>query len=288
MRTQFPAFEEHLRARQLSPSTIKTYLAELQRFAAYLDESGDTLAGLTLQQATRYLAREGRSSGTTLRARVILAQFLAWGGHTLAGALGQLRIARAPRPAPGFLTGDEERALRLSLKARADQRHQARDRVILCLLLDTGMRVAELVGLQVGDVDLEAKTLRLAAKGGKRPQKFITRECRQLLQPLVRGKAKEDPVFQSAGGHAITDRQVRRILNHWASLTGITKDVHPHLLRHTFATSLLQQTGNLRLVQLALDHESPKTTAIYAHVVDGELQSAMEKRGEIKLAELAY
>jgi site-specific recombinase XerD len=72
---------------------------------------------------------------------------------------------------------------------------------------------------------------------------------------------------------------VRRIVQAWCDLAGIGKSVHPHSLRHTFATSLLGKTGNLRLVQKALDHESPQTTAIYAHVVDGELQAAIERRG---------
>ncbi|MDP2359726.1 MAG: tyrosine-type recombinase/integrase [bacterium] len=73
-------------------------------------------------------------------------------------------------------------------------------------------------------------------------------------------------------------RHIRRLLDARALRAGIERPIHPHALRHTFATSLLKKTGNLRLVQLALDHESPKTTAIYAHVADEELRSAIEGR----------
>jgi integrase/recombinase XerD len=95
---------------------------------------------------------------------------------------------------------------------------------------------------------------------------------------LVAGRSADAPLFQSRSGDPVSDRHIRRLLNLWAGLAEIMRPVHPHLLRHTFATSLLKKTGNLRLVQVALDHESPKTTAIYAHVADEELRAAIEGR----------
>ncbi len=172
----------------------------------------------------------------------------------------------------------EERALRKALKARTDVKSHSRDRALFCLMLDTGIRISEAAGLTVGDVELNEKLIRLVTKGGKHRTRFLPVETRDHLKPLVAGRSVDAPLFQSQSGEPISDRHIRRLLDQWAVLAGITRPVHPHLLRHTFATSLLKKTGNLRLVQLALDHESPKTTAIYAHVADEELRAAIEGR----------
>jgi len=212
---------------------------------------------------------------------VVLRQFFSWAGHPVASFLAGMKGPRIVRPVPEFLTTSEEKILRKTLKDRIDQRHQLRDRCLVVLLLDTGIRVSEAVGLDHSDVDLESKRVRLLAKGGKIRSKFLSADLRSIfgmhLAQFPPGK-KQGPVFLSSRGKRLSDRQVRRIVSRWCELAGITKAVHPHTLRHTFATSLLAKNGNLRLVQKALDHESPNTTAIYTHVVDDELEAAIEER----------
>lgn len=278
MRSHIPSFEEFLRARHVAPGTLAPYLYEIRGLAQSIEDDGGTLERLTLQQVTQYLVREGRSTGTARRARSAILQFLQWAGHPVAQELARVRMPRVHAPAPDYLSEKEETALRRTLKARVDQRHQARDRALLALMLDTGLRVGEVVQLRVGDVDLDKKLVRILGKGGKQRARFLPSEARDLLSKTVAGRSGDAPVFISQVGQPLCDRQVRRILTHWAALAGITRPVHPHLLRHTFATSLLKQTGNLRLVQLALDHESPRTTAVYAHVADEDLQAAIESR----------
>ncbi|MDP2361621.1 MAG: tyrosine-type recombinase/integrase [bacterium] len=278
MRSQIPAFAEHLAARQLALGTITPYLSELRRFAAFLEAEGVAFDGLSITQATRYFVREGRSSLTTRRALTILNQFLTWAKHPLAPELGAIRLPRAHQAAPDYLSEVEEKALRKALKARTDVRDQPRDRALFCLLLDTGIRISEAAGLTVGDVELDEKTIRLVTKGDKRRVRFLPVETRDLLRPLMAGQPAESAVFRTRTGRAVSDRHIRRLLDSWAKAAGIERFIHPHALRHTFATSLLKKTGNLRLVQLALDHESPKTTAIYAHVADEELRAAIEGR----------
>ena len=280
MRDLIPRFAEHLQARQLAANTRTPYLAELHRLAGALEDDGQSsaLADLTLDRITRYFAREGRSSQTQRRARTVVYQFLSWARHPLAPEVGALRPPRAHAAAPDYLGEAEERALRKALKARTDVKSQPRDRALFCLLLDTGLRVAEAAGLRVGDVELDEKCIRVVAKGGKLRTRFLPVETRDLLKPLVARQPADAPLFRTTTGQAICDRHIRRLLDQWAARAGITRPVHPHLLRHTFATSLLRKTGNLRLVQLALDHESPKTTAVYAHVADEELRAAIESR----------
>jgi site-specific recombinase XerD len=278
MQTRIPAFAEHLQARQLAPGTQTPYLTEVRRLAVYLDEEGLSLDGLTLQQVTRYLAREGRASGTTRRALTILHQFLVWAKHPLAAELGAIRLPRAHAPSPDYLSEVEEKTLRKALKGRTDLKSQSRDRALFCLMLDTGIRISEAAHLCVGDVELDEKLIRLVTKGGKHRTRFLPVETRDLLKLLVTGRSASAPLFRTRAGQAICARHIRRLLDTWARTAGINRSVHPHLLRHTFATSLLKKTGNLRLVQLALDHESPKTTAMYAHVADEELRAAIEGR----------
>ena len=280
MRSHIPAFDEHLMARQLAPSTRAPYLAELRRLAAALEAEGPSsdLADLTLERVTRSFAREERARASRRRALTVLAQFLAWARHPLAAEVATIRLPRAHAPAPDYLGEAEERALRKALKARTDVKHQARDRALFCLLLDTGIRVSEAAALCVEDVELDEKLIRVKGKGGKQRTRFLPVETRDLLRPLVARQAGEAPLFRTSAGQPVTDRHMRRLLDQWAARAGIARPVHPHLLRHTFATSLLKKTGNLRLVQLALDHESPKTTAVYAHVADEELRAAIEGR----------
>lgn len=291
MHDQIDRFRDSLQARRLSPGTVRPYSSELHRLADYLETQGVLLDDVTQHHVTRYAARSDCASATANRQLVVFRQFFAWLGHPVARSLSGLRAPRVERPVPEFLTADEEKRLRKTLQVRSDQRHQGRDRTLLCLLLDTGLRVAEAVGLSVGDLNLAGKRLTVLAKGRKRRAKFLTAETRELLASLVDGRPAKAPVFVSGQGRRLCDRQVRRIVENWARLAGIDKPVHPHTLRHTFATSLLARTGNLRLVQRALDHESPQTTAIYAHVVDDELQAAMEARSEagptIRTADLA-
>ena len=278
MHTKIPAFAEHLHARRLAPGTQTPYLSELKRLATFMDAEGVRLEALSLQQVTRYFALPGRSSLTTRRAMTVLNQFLFWAGHPLAAVLGTLRLPKVHTATPDYLSEIEEKALRKALKTRTDVRSRARDRALFCLMLDTGIRISEATHLTVGDVELDEKLIRLVTKGNKHRTRFLPVETRDLLKPLVVGKKAQAPLFQTRQGHALCDRHIRRLLTTWAGLAGITRPVHPHLLRHTFATSLLRKTGNLRLVQLALDHESPKTTAIYAHVADEELRAAVEGR----------
>ncbi len=281
MHTTIIQFIESLQARHLSENSSRTYRSELMRLADFLDKEGILLGGVTQHHLTRYIARHGNANSTANRQLVILRQFFRWNQHPCGDFLAQMKGPRVTRQVPEFLNNSEEKLLRKTLKDRTDQRHQQRDRALICLILNTGVRVSEAVGLDVTDVDLESKRIKLLAKGGKNRNKFLSADVRTQLGSLFASYSEiemQGPVFLSSRKLRLSDRQVRRIVSRWCQLAGIDKDVHPHTLRHTFATSLLAKNGNLRLVQKALDHENPQTTAIYTHVVDDELQAAIESR----------
>lgn len=278
MDIQPAAFLEHLRDQGLAASSQRVYQAELTRLFQQLDEAGLAFESVQAGGLLHLVAAGGRAAVTRRRAQGVVGRFLAFAGHPAAVDFARLKRPKAPLPTPDCLSEAEERALRRTLAKRVDVRGQARDQALFCLLLDTGLRVAEAAALTVGDVDLCGRRVRIAAKGGKKRSRFVPGATRDFLAGTIAGRAAIEPLFSTAAGRALTDRQIRRRLDQWAERAGLARPVHPHLLRHTFATSLLRKTGNLRLVQLALDHESPKTTAIYAQVADTELEAAIEGR----------
>ncbi len=272
------AFLIHLADQGLSDSSLKAYRTELERQERLLAGMGLSWQSAGAPALLHAVAAGGRAAVTRRRAQHLIGRYLAFAGLPQLSDWKSLPAPRAVRPTPNALAESEEKALRRTLAKRVDQPRQARDRALIYLLLDTGLRVSEAAALRVGDVDVEGRRVRVRGKGGKTRPRFVPAETRDLLGKQMGTRGLGEPLFPTAAGTALTDRQIRRLLTRWAALAGIARPVHPHLLRHTFATSLLKKTGNLRLVQRALDHESPTTTAIYAHVADDELQTAIESR----------
>jgi integrase/recombinase XerC len=151
---------------------------------------------------------------------------------------------------------------------------ELRDRAILELLYATGLRVSELVSLDWSDLDLEGRFLRVVGKGGKeRMVPFGRLACESLTAWLarwdeVRGRsvAEDDAVYLNKDGGRLSDRSVRRILDRYGSEAALAGGVHPHALRHTFATHLLEGGADLRSIQELLGHSSLSTTQKYTHL----------------------
>jgi integrase/recombinase XerC len=225
-----------------------------------------------------------RSAASLHRLKAAVKAFFAWARDTgiVAEDLARgVRLKRLPRKPPSFLTQAEKRKLLKELKGRntpADRR----DRVIFELLLGTGIRLGELVGLDLDDVDLDAKHLRVRAKGNICQVKFLKSDLRSLLRAWLNERRRMAPdgaraLFLSNRGTRITPRQVARRLDGWLARAGIGKRLSPHGLRHTFATHLYDATSDLLVVQRALGHRDIATTEIYTHLVDGRLEEALER-----------
>jgi integrase/recombinase XerC len=181
--------------------------------------------------------------------------------------------------ADGDGTGDGTSAMpatRSSGPAALTSALALRDRAVLELLYASGLRVGELVGLDWGAMDLAARVLRVRGKGGKermvpfgRPAATALREW-LLVWESVRAAAPSvaggEPVFLNHRGGRLSDRSVRRVLDRWIEHTALARGVHPHTLRHTFATHLLEGGADLRAIQELLGHSSLSTTQKYTHV----------------------
>ena len=158
-----------------------------------------------------------------------------------------------------------------------------RNKMMIKLMLDAGLRLAEVIDLKWGDVNLQTGEIKIeSSKNDKERIVWLNQETLEKLQVWRRrqGDALEedvDLVFTTGKGNKLDPRNVRSMVTNYAEKAGITdKNVSPHTFRHTFATDLYRRTKNLRLVQKALGHSSISTTQIYTHIVDEEMEDAMK------------
>ncbi len=199
------------------------------------------------------------------------------------------------RRLPSFLTIDEMKRLLETPNLATPQGR--RDRAFLELLYASGLRVSELANLNLGQVDLDTREIRVWGKGSKERMVLMGEPAASALtaylkqgRPELLGSKKNSALFLNHYGGRLTERSVQSILQEYANIAGIGKRVHPHMLRHTFATHLLDGGADLRVVQELLGHASLSSTQIYTHVSKSQAKKvylsahpmAQEKNNELK------
>ena len=284
-------FEHHLAAeRDLSEHSVRAYLTDLAALANHATRMGlSSPADLTLRSLRSYLANQqtlGRARTTLARRATSARAFTAWLHRTGrasedAGAL--LAIPKAHRELPVALSHADIRGL-LDATAAAitdDGVVGLRDLAILELLYATGIRVSELTGLDLDDLDSERRVVRVFGKGRKEravpygaPAAVAVRTWIDHGRPGLRSEASGAALFLGARGGRIDPRTVRRVVHERLAVVEGATDVGPHGLRHTAATHLLEGGADLRSVQEILGHASLGTTQIYTHVSNERLRAA--------------
>ena len=289
------AFARRLAAEGRSPNTISAYLRDLRQLTSVLLERHP---GLTLGRVTSALLDEAltspalvnsaagtpRSPASLHRFKAAVRSFFAWAeetGQVAENPARSVTLRRLPRTTPSFLTEAEKRRLLKKLRGRSSKIAR-RDRVIMELFLGTGIRLQELVDLDVDDVDLDAKHLRVRAKGGVPQVKFLKSTLRSLLRIYLNERRRQgngdcSALFLSNRGSRLSPGQVANRVKYWLGKARIDKSLSPHGLRHTFATHLYSRTGDILVVKRALGHRDLSTTEIYTHLVDDALEEAIER-----------
>jgi integrase/recombinase XerC len=285
MRRLIHRFLEHLQGeRQLSPQTLRAYEHDLVTFHEFLarDFLGkepeavrpQDVDALAVRSFLAALTRQGlgkRSQGRALSAVRSLFRFACLEGVLAANPAQGVKTPKVPKTLPRHLRPGEVEDL---IEAPAgDEPLQRRDRAILELLYAAGLRVSELVGLDWKDVDLSARVLRVMGKGSKermvpfgRPAADALRRWLEVWESVRDPMGDGDPVFLNRAGGRLTDRSVRRVIDRWVDAAAVARGVHPHTLRHTFATHLLENGADLRAIQELLGHSSLSTTQKYTHL----------------------
>ncbi|HEY7377769.1 MAG TPA: tyrosine recombinase XerC [Steroidobacteraceae bacterium] len=270
------AFIRHLRTeRRLSALTASSYERDLAALVAYCDAQkvGDWKS-LDAQHVRVFAAREharGLSPRSIQRQISAIRTFLRYLIREGALSSNPALEARAPKAAkrlPHTLDADQMTKL---LDFRTAEGIGVRDKAMMELLYSSGLRLQELISLDLTDLDLADRTLRVTGKGNKERVLPIGRFAADAIRAWMKERAAladvdEAAVFVGRNGRRIGARAVQLRIDHWARRSGIGVKTHPHLFRHSFATHLLESSGNLRGVQELLGHANISTTQVYTHL----------------------
>jgi len=269
-------FLSHLaHERRISPHTIAAYRRDLQNLARFCGQR--KIAGwnaLDNAQIRAFAAAEHagglapRSIQRRLSAVRTFFEFLQREGCSKLNPALEVRAPKAKKRLPATLDADQMGRL---LAFRVQDSLSARDKAIMELFYSSGLRLAELVGLDLPAIDLADRTVRVEGKGSKTRILPIGRFAIDALKNwLIERRAlikdAENAVFLSRGGRRLSVRSVQLRVEGWARRQGLGLHVHPHMFRHSFATHLLESSGDLRGVQELLGHADIGTTQIYTHL----------------------
>lgn len=286
------AFERHLRAeRGLSEHTVRAYLTDLRDLAGYLVATDATVEAATLADLRGWLAGQARSGAarSSVGRRAAAARtFFRWAAQTGRVEVDpslRLTAPRRNRTLPGVLKAGEAGALMDVASMASDDGDplSTRDRAVVELLYASGIRVSELVGVDIDDLDLPGGLVRVMGKGGKQRTVPFGAPARTALQewlarrPEVVVVDSGPALFLGRRGRRVDVRQVRTVVHRLLGHVDGAPDLGPHGLRHSAATHLLDGGADLRVVQELLGHASLATTQIYTHVSSERLRRSYEQ-----------
>ena len=257
-----------------SPHTVAAYGRDLANFGQFLQLEADTRASFDTHDVRAWLAslhRGGaarRSVARALSALRGLCAHLCRHGHGKFDPTRGLRPPKGEKRLPSLLDVDQTARL---LEGVPEDWLDFRDVAMWELTYSCGLRVSELVGLDLTALDLAEGQVRVLGKGRKQRLVPVGRQARAALEiwlqrRLERAQPAEPALFLNQHGHRLTVRQVQGRLKRWARRQGLETSLHPHMLRHSFASHLLESSGDLRAVQELLGHSDIRTTQVYTHL----------------------
>lgn len=276
---------EHVRVeKRLAARTVELYSLDLQKLGGFAAAAGVALAQVQHAHVRRWVAqmhaggRSGRGIALVLSGWRGFYTWLGRQGAIAANPVQGVRAPKAPKPLPKALGVDESVQLAEHHDTLADPWLEARDAAIVELLYGAGLRVGELVGLDVaasgnarGWIDLDAGEAHVLGKGSKRRSVPVGQAAVGALQRWLAvrdpaGRATQPALFLGRGGTRLTPQSVWQRLRQRSLQAGLATPVHPHMLRHSFASHVLQSSGDLRAVQELLGHANITTTQVYTRL----------------------
>lgn len=290
MDAHIDAFLRHLEAeRRLSAHTVDAYARDLQLLGAFAAGRGAALDALDragLEAFVRGLMAEGRaprSVARTVASTRTFYRYLVVHQGLADSPAAAVRAPRSIRALPRFLSPNEVEAL-LQAPDLATPRG-VRDRAMIELLYATGLRVSELVALRPADVNLEEGLLKTTGKGrkerlvpvGDEARDWVLRYAREARPALLAGRSAPQLFVNARGGTGMTRVGFWKVLRSYATPLGLARRLSPHVLRHSFATHLLDHGADLRAIQVMLGHADLSTTQIYTHVLEARLRTLYDR-----------
>ena len=261
--------------RRLSPHTEAAYTRDLAMLLEYCDSQGieawDALDPQHVRSFAAQCHRRGlapRSVQRRLSACRSLFRFLLREGEMKRDPSADVQAPKSRKRLPVTLDADTMARL---LEFRTDERLGLRDKAIMELFYSSGLRLAELLGLDLADLDLRDRTVRVLGKGRKTRIVPVGAQASAALSRWLKERTTfadvgETAVFVGVNGRRLGPRIVQRRIAQWAQRQGLPEHVHPHMFRHSFASHLLESSGDLRAVQELLGHANISTTQVYTHL----------------------
>jgi len=279
------AFEEDLLlSRGKSENTVFAYLSDLRAFARHIRPSGTTLANFGEETILSYFNdRSDLSSRSKAR---ILSALRAWsrfleisGGRK--DPTDQIASPKIPRSLPRILT--QEEVQRLLMAPDPKKPEGTRDRAILAFFYASGLRVSELSTFTLDRLDRKTGAVRVVGKGAKERVSFLDEESLRLVNDYIgtvrtAWNPSQTVLFVARNGTPLSRQALWTLIKKYGRAAGITSPLSPHVLRHSFATHLLENGLDIRSIQLLLGHEDIRTTEIYTHVSLSHLRKTLEER----------
>ena len=274
-----------LRYRGLSDATVTTYFQDLNTFVAFLTmmkiSKFDVVDRKIVRSFLAFLVDRDYKRSSISRKLSVLRGFYRWlvsEQFSLIDPVPRRSVMKKENKLPRFLSNEEVSRLIASPKlGGSDELLVNRDVALLELIYAAGLRVSEVNSINIGDIDLERKTLRIIGKGDKERISLIGKSAAMALGNYInndRTKVKNvnqiNAMFLSIRGTRLSVRSIQAVVKKHSRLAGLGNEVHPHTLRHSFATHLINGGADLRVVQDLLGHSSPATTQIYTHVTGVE------------------
>ena len=273
---------EHVRVeKRLAQRTVELYALDLARLSAHAAQAGIELTCVQNAHIRRWVAqmhsagRSGRGIALILSGWRGFYTWLGKQGLVASNPVVDVRAPKAPKPLPKALSVDDSVRLAAFEDANADPWLEARDAAMVELLYGCGLRVGELVGLDVvasgaarGWIDLDAQEAHVLGKGSKRRSVPVGSKAAQALRDwlAVRGPQETPALFVGRTGTRLSAQSVWARLKRRSLVAGLATPVHPHMLRHSFASHVLQSSGDLRAVQELLGHANITTTQVYTRL----------------------
>lgn len=278
---QMEGFLRYLRVeRQMSPHTLRNYRLDISQFLEFFvkERPGQSLEQVTYQDLRLFLAHclKKNRKATVARKLSALRTFFKYLQRDGGLKLNPAKLAPSPKVEkvlPHYLSVDE--AFHLLGQPGGDDFQSLRDRAILEVFYGGGLRLAELAGLTVGDLDLGQGVLRVWGKGSKERLAFLGEPARAAVAAFLPARnrhvrkqsgSSETALFLNSRGRRLSTRGVARVVAKWARVAGLSQALTPHGLRHSFATHLLEGQADLRAVQELLGHASISSTQRYLHL----------------------
>ena len=283
------AYENYLtKVKQASSNTISSYMRDIRQFADWVDRILEIdvleVSQLNISEYLAYLEREGRTAATISRSLASLKNFYAYvvsSGFLEKTPVTDIRINRGEKKLPQILTGREIELL-LSQPACVDAKGY-RDKAMLEVMYATGIRVSELIDLNIDDVNLELGIVKCS--NGKKSRaiplypaalKALTAYVRDIRKSMV-AHPEEQALFVNISGVRMSRQGFWKILKSYQASAHIEKDITPHTLRHSFAVHLLENGADLGSLQELMGHSDISSTQMYTQMINQKLKSVYEK-----------